>query len=184
MFRLINFFIRHAAPLSSPRPIYLDQNAELVEFTRLDADGRLGFSWSGAHPLTKDFVSFVHVENRGAGLDGTHLFYVGVRHRGSVIRLYDRQADMDIIGYSANDAAAIVGAGLVRFLLNTKDPRKVPGLVRQVTKGEVSPWADVFQNLRIRLIREQLDRYQIPIAAYKANPAQYNAIKNSPPSNQ
>jgi hypothetical protein len=184
MFRSINPFIRHATPISSPLPFYLNQNAKLTRFSRLDVDGRLGFSWSGAHPRTKDFTSFVHVENRSASLDGTHLFYVGARRGGSVIRLYDRQADMDIIGYSANDAAAIVGAGLVRFLLTTKDPRNVPGLIHQVTKGGVSPWSDVFQTLRIGLIKQQLDRYQIPIAAYKATPAQYNAIKDSPTSNQ
>lgn len=182
MFTLINPFNRHADPIPSNRPVYFDRNAELVEFTKLDIDGRLGFSWSGAHPLTPHITSFVLVETRNLSLEVTHLFYVGAKHRDETIRLYDRQANMDVIGYSADKAAAIVGAGLVRFLLRARNPAKVPGVIQQISTGQTSPWPEVFQDLRLGLIKQQLDRYQIPVKAYKANPTQYNGIKNAPPS--
>lgn len=181
MFTSINLFNRHADHIPSNRPVYFDCNAELVEFTKLDSDGRLGFSWSGAHPLTPHVTSFVLVETRSLSLEVTHLFHVGATHKGKAIRLYDRQANMDIIGYSPDKAAAIVGAGLVRFLLRARNPAKVSGVIQQISPGQTSPWPEVFQDLRLSLIKQQLDRYQIPVEAYKANPGQYNSIKNAPP---
>ncbi len=170
-------------PPTQPDALYLDRTGQLNEFIRLERNGRLGLSWSGSHPRTKRTLSFVHVETnfQRIHLDSTHLFYVGVKRSDEIIRLYDRQANMDIIGYTAHQAAAIVGAGLVKFLLKQQDPSKMPGLIKRVAKGQESPWSVVFQDLRIGLIQQQLRRYRIAVAAYKKNPALYNAIKDPPP---
>ena len=177
-----NLFKRDDEP-TQPEQLYLDRVGGLNAFERLEPNGRLGFTWSGSHPRTPHTINFLHIETTFDRIyrDSTHLFFVGAKRGDQIIRLYDRQANMDIIGYQSSEAARLIGDGMVKFLLSRKHPGKVPGLIQQVKEGQESPWAIVFHDLRIGLIRNQLRRYQIPIAAYKENPDLYNAIKEDPP---
>ena len=177
-----NLFKKNDKP-TQPEHLYLDRVGGLNAFEKMDPNGRLGFSWSGSHPRTPHTISFLHVETifERVYRDSTHLFFVGAKRGDQIIRLYDRQANMDIIGYYPHDAARIIGDGMVKFLLSRSHPGKVPGLIQQVKEGQESPWSIVFHDLRIGLIRKQLRRYRIPIAAYKEDPDLYNAIKEDPP---
>ena len=177
-----NLFKRNDKP-TQPEYLYLDRVGGLNAFETMDPNGRLGFSWSGSHPRTPHTISFLHIETVFQRIyrDSTHLFFVGAKKGDQIIRLYDRQANMDIIGYYPHDAARIIGDGMVKFLLSRSHPGKVPGLIQQVKEGQESPWSIVFHDLRIGLIRKQLRRYRIPIAAYKEDPDLYNAIKEDPP---
>ena len=177
-----NLFKKNDKP-TQPEYLYLDRVGGLNAFEKMDPNGRLGFSWSGSHPRTPHTISFLHIETVFQRIyrDSTHLFFVGAKRGDQIIRLYDRQANMDIIGYYPHDAARIIGDGMVKFLLSRSHPGKVPGLIQQVKEGQESPWSIVFHDLRIGLIRKQLRRYRIPIAAYKEDPDLYNAIKEDPP---
>jgi len=177
-----NLFKRDEEP-TKPERLYLDRTGGLNAFGRMAPNGRLGFTWSGSHPLTPHTISFIHIEVVFERIyrDSTHLFYIGGKRADQVIRLYYRQSNMDIIGYQPSEAARLIGDGMVKFLLSRKHPGKIPGLIRQVKEGQESPWSVVFQDLRNGLILEQLSRYQVPTAAYKKDPDQYNAIKEAPP---
>lgn len=177
-----NLFKRDEKP-TKPERLYLDRTGGLNAFGRMESNGRLGFTWSGSHPRTPHTINFLHIETKfdRIYLDSTHLFYVGAKRADQVIRLYYRQANMDLIGYQPSEAARLIGDGMVKFLLSRSHPGKVPGLIRQVKAGEESPWSVVFRDLRNGLILDQLRRYRIPLAAYKKDPDQYNAIKEAPP---
>jgi len=177
-----NLFKRDEEP-TKPERLYLDRTGGLNAFGRMAPNGRLGFTWSGSHPRTPHTINFLHIETTFDRIyrDSTHLFYVGAKRADQVIRLYYRQSNMDLIGYQPSEAARLVGDGMVKFLLSRSHPGKVPGLIQQVKEGQESPWSVVFHDLRIGLIRKQLRRYQVPIAAYKEDPDLYNAIKEDPP---
>lgn len=178
-----NLFRKTNDKPTQPEHLYLDRVGGLNSFEKMGHNGRLGFTWSGSHPQTPHTISFLHIETIFERIyrDSTHLFFVGAKRGDQIIRLYDRQANMDLIGYYPHDAARLIGDGMIKFLLSRSHPSKTPGLIQQVREGQESPWATVFRDLRIGLIREQLRRYQIPIAAYKQDPDQYNAIKEAPP---
>lgn len=177
-----NLFRRNDKP-TQPEYLYLDRVGGLNAFETMAPNGRLGFTWSGSHIQKAHTISFLHVETIFERVypDSTHLFFVGSKRGDQITRLYDRQSNMDIIGYYPRDAARLIGDGMIKFLLSRNHPGKTPGLIQQVKEGQESPWAIVFHDLRIGLIRKQLRRYQIPIAAYKENPDLYNAIKEDPP---
>jgi len=177
-----NLFKRNDKP-TQPEYLYLDRVGGLNAFETMAPNGRLGFTWSGSHVQKAHTISFLHIETIFERVypDSTHLFFVGSKRGDQITRLYDRQSNMDIIGYYPHDAARLIGDGMIKFLLSRNHPGKTPGLIQQVKEGQESPWAMVFHDLRIGLIRDQLRRYQIPIAAYKENPDLYNAIKEKPP---
>ncbi len=145
-----------------------------------------GFVWQGAHPSSPYGLYVFKVSQVFARryVDATHQIKITLTIASipGERLLYEVQDNFAIPGLEPSYVADLTAARLVKFLRESPNPRRVPGMFDLLYKGEEyrCSWHTIYDNYRRELLRFQLRKLNITYDQYISDRDAYNALRKIP----